>query len=60
MHHIDIYLDNGQFRPKIKMLLALGIKNWGFQLKRAGGIKKQENAQKLKSQTVDSVDQTIN
>ena len=42
MHHIDIYLDNGQFQPKIKILLTLGIKNWGFQLKRVGRGSKNE------------------
>ena len=35
MHHIDIHLVKWSiFLPKIKIPLALGIKNWGFQLKR--------------------------
>ena len=40
------------------MPLALGIKNCGFQLKRAwGGLKKNEKIHKiLKSQNVDQVD----
>ena len=34
MHHIDIYLDKlSNFDQKIKIPLALDIKNWGFQLK---------------------------
>ena len=34
--YIDIYLENGQFfLPKIKIPLALGIKNWEIQLKKA-------------------------
>ena len=40
-----------QFWPKIKILVALDIKNWGFQLKRVGGgsrdKKMQENLEKL-------------
>ena len=48
-----------KFRPKIKIPLTLGIKNWGFQLKKTGGITKQENEQKMKSQNVDRVDQVV-
>ena len=36
-----------KFWPKIKIPLALDIKNWGFQLKMAGGITRQENAKNL-------------
>ena len=36
MHHIDIYLENGQFLTKNKIPLALSIKNWGIQLKNVG------------------------
>ena len=42
---------NVKFWPKIKIPVALDIKNWGFQLKRAGGgsrdKKMQQNLEKL-------------
>ena len=53
MHYTDIYLDNGHFfLPKIKIHLALCIKNWEIQLKMVGGrgITKWKSAQKLESQ----------
>ena len=37
-----------KFQPKIKIPLALGIKNWGFQLKRVGGGSKNEKTHKKK------------
>ena len=46
-----------KFQPKIKIPLALGIKTWGFQLKRAGGGSKNEkmrNFEKIK--VIDRID----
>ena len=43
-----------KFWPKIKILLALSIKNWGFQLKRAGGGSWDKEMHKNRS--VDRVD----
>ena len=46
-----------KFQPKIKILLALGIKNWGLQLKRVGGGSQNEKVhKKLKIQNIDHVD----
>ena len=60
MHHIDIYLDNEQISTKIKIPFALCIKNWGFQLKRAGGGSQNEKMhKKMKSQNVHHVDQAV-
>ena len=42
MHHIDIFLENGQFLTKNQIPLALSIKNWGIQLKKARGRSKNE------------------
>ena len=39
MHHIDIYLENGQFLTKNQIPLALRIKKWGIQLKKVGNDK---------------------
>ena len=59
MLHIDIYLDKWlNFDQKIKIPLALGIKNWRFQLKMAKEGSRNEKIHK--SQTVDRVDQAVN
>ena len=48
MHHIEIILGKrSNFLPKIKIPLALDIKNWGFQLKRAGGGSRDKKMQKF-------------
>ena len=45
-----------KFGPKIKILVALDIKNWGFQLKRAGEGSRDKKMQKnLEKLTVDHV-----
>ena len=58
MHHIDIYLDNDQFFfIKNQNSLGIGIKNWGFQLKRAGGESQNEKVCKnWKVKIIDRVD----
>ena len=55
MHHIEIILGKmSNFLPKIKIPLALDIKNWGFQLKRArGGSRDKKMQQNLEKLTVD-------
>ena len=40
MHHIEIYLENGQFLMKNQIPLALSIKNLGIQLKKVGDDQK--------------------
>ena len=47
-------------RPKIKIPLALGIKNWGFQLKKAGGGSQNEKMCNFeKSKVIDHIDQAV-
>ena len=57
MHHIDICLDNGEILAKNQNSLGIGIKNWGFQLKRAGGESQNEKVCKnWKVKIIDRVD----
>ena len=45
------------FQPKMKIPFSLGIKNWGFQLKRAGGGSQNEKLCKnWKVKNIDHVD----
>ena len=39
MHHIDIYLENGQFLTKNQIPLALRIKKMGNSTKKVGNDK---------------------
>ena len=39
MHHIDIYLENGQFSTKNQIPLALRIKKMGNSTKKVGNDK---------------------
>ena len=60
MHYIDKYLDNGQISTKNKNSLGIRHKKLGISTEKGRGrIKKRENAQKEKNQTVDCVDQEV-
>ena len=61
MHHIDIYLDNGQILTKNQNFLGIGHQNLWISTKNGKGrITKWENVQKkLKSQNVDCIDQVV-
>ena len=49
-----------KFWPKVKISFALGIKNWGFQLKRVGEGSENKKMHKMwKVKPVDRIDQAI-
>ena len=52
MHHIDIYLDKwSNFDQKSKFPWQSSIKNWGFQLKMAGGESRDKKLHKIEKLT---------